>query len=383
MKEITLSGTFYEMGQQYGSSVKRKIKNFIFLTRLMAVASEGEGRDFFRPKVHHMLGGLFQMSRYKKKYRRVAEEFEKNIARYYPEILELIQGMADAAGVDHRDIIFMNCLVEYSLKCSAFGAAGTSTREGKPLIAMNADEAKSTRKYYMTIHFKPKDGYDFTAVYMAGTIFPIFGMNEKGLSVASLLLFLNNEEFEKIRLPFFLKFSIIHSCRSVDEARDVLDRIPASGSGTALYVADGEKLLVQEENSFIKTNKVYENGVHHTANYPLFQELEPFVKIDELDDIIYFFAKNRHRRIGEFLKAHDGSLDEEIFHSILSDHGSTNDDSLNKSVCVHPENSNGIQTCASIVLSPRDREMTIYEGNPCKNVAKKYSFTSSASTSEK
>jgi hypothetical protein len=46
MKEGTLSGTFYEMGQQNGSMFKGKIKSFLFLTRLMAVASEGDGRDF-------------------------------------------------------------------------------------------------------------------------------------------------------------------------------------------------------------------------------------------------------------------------------------------------------------------------------------------------
>jgi hypothetical protein len=33
----------------------------------------------------------------------------------------------------------------------------------------------------------------------------------------------------------------------------------------------------------------------------MFAELQQYVKIDELDDIVFFFAKNRHRRIGEFL----------------------------------------------------------------------------------
>ncbi len=374
MKEITLSGSFYEMGQQYGTLMKRTIKNFLFMTRLMAVASEGEGRDFFRPKYRHMLGGLFRMRKFKRKYRAVAEEFEVAIARYYPEILDMIKGIADSVGVDYRDVIFMNCMLEYSLKCSAFGATGSATEEGKPLIAMNADESKSVQKYYTTIHLKPDEGYAFTAVYMAGTIFPVFGMNEAGLALAGLALFLNNDAIDKIRLPSFLKLSVIHRCATVEEANALFGGIPASGIGTAIYVADAEKLLVQEENPLLKSSKIYENGSHYTANYPMSAELQPYVKIDELDDIVLFFAKNRHRRIGEFLTRRDGAFNEELFHQMLSDHGSAEDDSLNKSVCVHPENSKGIQTCASIVLSPRDKSMTVFEGNPCQNKSKKFSL---------
>ena len=61
MKEITLQGSFFEMGQQYGNHFKSEIKKMVFEVRLMAVASEGEGRDFFRPKIRHMAGGLLKM----------------------------------------------------------------------------------------------------------------------------------------------------------------------------------------------------------------------------------------------------------------------------------------------------------------------------------
>ena len=131
MKEITLQGSFFEMGQQYGYHFKSEIKKMLFEVRLMAIASEGKGRDFFRPKIRHMLGGSFKMKTYRKKYKEVATEFETNIEKYYPEILEMIKGISDTTKVDYKDIIFVNCLLEYSLKCSAFGAAGKSTKEGK------------------------------------------------------------------------------------------------------------------------------------------------------------------------------------------------------------------------------------------------------------
>lgn len=374
MKEITLKGSFYEMGQQYGTQFKKQLKLMLFELKLMAISSEKKGRDFFRPKPQHMIASIFKMRKYRKIYHQVAAEFEVNIKKYYPEILELIKGMADSTNIDYRDLIFVNCMVEYSLKCSAFAATGDATTNGSPLIGMNADESKSIQKYYITINMEPYNGYRFTATYIGGTIFPVFGMNEHGLSFASMLLFLDNQEFSNLRKPQFLKFSVLHNCKSVAEAKELFESIPASGIGTATYVADSKQLLVQEENSALKQTIVYETGTHHTANFPKTNELQKFVKIDSLDDISFFFAKDRQRRIGNLFEKYMGCLDEDTFYSILSDHGSDEDDTLNKSVCVHPENTKGIKTCASIILNPAGKKMKIFTGNPCEGNVKKYEF---------
>jgi len=375
MKEITLQGSFFEMGQQYGNHFKSTLKKMIFEFKLLAIASEGEGRDMFRPKIKHMVGGLFKLKKYRQYYRDVASEFEENIEKYYPEILEMIKGISDTTKINYKDLIFVNCLLEYSLKCSAFGATGTSTKEGKPLIAMNADEGKATEKYYITVNLKPTNGFNFTAVYISGMIFPVFGMNEHGLALAHLALFLDNDSLSKIRMPFFLKLSVIHKCKTVSEAKEVFDNIPPSGMGMATYIADSNQLLVQEESSILKKTIIYDNDTHHTANFPQSKELQEYVKLDKLDDLVFFFTKNRHRRIGDYLKKNEGQIDKELCYKIISDHGSPEDDSVNKSVCVHPENTKGIKTCASIILSPRDKTMKVFEGNPCQNNSKTYKFS--------
>ena len=55
------------------------------MMRLMSVVAEGEGRDFFRPKMYHFPAALIQMKKYRRIYQGVAEEFEGNIKKYYPE----------------------------------------------------------------------------------------------------------------------------------------------------------------------------------------------------------------------------------------------------------------------------------------------------------
>jgi predicted choloylglycine hydrolase len=374
MKKITLSGSFYEIGQQYGQHFKKDIKKFCFMLRLMATIAEVEGRDFFRPKWYHFPAAFFKMKKYKQKHEKAASEFEANILKYYPEMLDMIKGISDSTGISYKNIIFMNCLLEYSMKCSAFGAVGTSTLEGKPLIGMNADESKFVQPYCVILNLKPKEGYEFTAVYMIGTIFPFFGMNETGLSFAYKALFLDNTSIKNVRMPFFLKMSVFHKCKNISEAKQIIDDIPESGSGVALYLADENQLLTHEESSLFKKTIIYDNGFHYTANFPQSKELQKYVKVDKLNDIVFFFAKNRHRRVGEFLQKNKGKLTEKLFHKILSDHGSAEDDSLNKSICVHPENSKGIKTCASIILSPRDKKIEIYEGNPCQNKKLEFSY---------
>ena len=66
------------------------------------------------------------------------------------------------------------------------------------------------------------------------------------------------------------------------EAKDLFDSIPATGIGTATYVADSKQLLVQEESPVFKKTILYDNGTHHTANFPQTEELQKYVKIDNI-----------------------------------------------------------------------------------------------------
>lgn len=374
MKEITLEGTYRQIGSQYGRAFMKEIKRFVFFTRLMAVAAEGEGRDLFRPKPRHIAAALLRARSFKRRYRQVGEEFTASIETYHPDAMQMFDGMSKATELDRRDIIFMNCMLEYALKCSDFVAVGSYTKDGLPLVAMNADESKAVQPYETTVHIKPDRGHAYTASCMAGMVLPNFGMNAQGLTLAGLQLFLENPGAEETRIPHLAKMSVINRAASVEEARDILAEIPPSGIGASMIVADAEKALVREDNSVVKHTEIIEDGYHCNGNFPLFVDLQPYVKIDKADDIDFFFAKNRHRKLQEFAQKHAGAIDLELLHALMSDHGSEEDDSLHKSVCVHPEHSRGIKTCSSLLASPAERMMRIYTGNPCENNFKEYAW---------
>ncbi len=58
MKEVTLKGTFYEMGKQFGEACKKNIKTFAKMTYLMASLAKSLGLN------HSILtcGILFQLT---------------------------------------------------------------------------------------------------------------------------------------------------------------------------------------------------------------------------------------------------------------------------------------------------------------------------------
>lgn len=374
MKEITLEGSYHQIGAQYGRAFRKEIKRFVFFTRLMAAAAEGDDRDFFRPKPHHLAAALMKNAAFKKQYRRVGEEFVTNIERYHPDALEMFNGMAETTGIDRRDIVFMNCMLEYSLKCSDFVAVGRYTESGAPLVAMNSDESKDVQPYETTLRIKPDTGHAYTASFMAGMVMPNFGMNETGLALAGQILFLDNPGAENTRIPHLAKMSVINRAATVEEARDILAEVPPSGIGASMIVADSHQVLVREDNSVIKHTEVFDDGYHCNGNYPMFDELQPYVQIDKRADSDFFYAKNRHRKLQEFAANHAGSIDMERLHGLLSDHGTEDDDSLHKSICVHPEHTRGIKTCASFLASPAERTMRIYDGNPCENRYEQYTW---------
>ena len=76
----------------------------------------------------------------------------------------------------------------------------------------------------------------------------------------------------------------------------------------------------------------------------------------------------------KLLQEHDGQIDQGIMHKIASDHGEEEDGTYFKSMCQHPDKAYGILTCASYIANPAEKRFWVYEGSPCENRVREYSF---------
>jgi predicted choloylglycine hydrolase len=372
MREIALSGTYFEMGQQYGKASRRSIKLFTKMVQVMTALSERPGADFFTPRYRYLplvLPGFFKN---RGRYRAEARQYIETISAYYPEGLEMLKGMAGGARVNLDDLLFLNAAAEASLHCTAVAAAGSETATGAPILAMNADEAKGVERFEVVLDFRPESGYRYKVCAMQGVLYYNFGMNEKGLVLMSTFLFTRNEPAAVSQIPMLLYFSVLNRCATVDEARELLESLPRCDVGTVVYVGDGEKFLRMEQSALGREIEIVEDGVRWSANFPMTPTLAPFSMLDEMDEATTLFARNRMARLEYFSDIYRGAFDGDAMFTILSDHGDPTDGGFMRTMCMHPKHTNGKQTCASMIAFPEQRTMRFYTTNPCRNEVKEY-----------
>ena len=374
MREFVLTGSYYEMGRQYGHYCRKEIKLFTKTIQIMTALSEHPDADFFSPNYRYLPSALLFFFKNRKRYRAQAREFIDNIKRYYPEGLEMLTGIAEGARVNFDDLLFLNVVPEISMRCTAIAAAGGETATGEPILAMNADEHKGTEKYEIMLDLQPDTGYRYKVASMAGVLYYNFGMNEKGLTLTSEFLWLKIDPTIKNRMPMLLYFSILNRCATVDEAKELLESLPNFGVGTAVYIGDSEKFLRMESNIVACEIEVVEDGVRWNANAPRTKTMAPYSKIDEMEEPATYYSKNREKRLEYLDRKYSGKFDTDAMYAIISDHGAPHDETHRRSMCMHPKHTNGAQTCASIIAMPRQKIFRVYEINPCLNKMKLYGF---------
>lgn len=374
MREIVLSGSFREIGRQYGRACRWQVKLFTKMVQVMIALAERPGASLFDPRYRYLPIVLPRFFANRRRYRTEARRYVETLRSHYPESLEMLEGMAEGARTHLDDLLFLNAATEAALHCTAVAAAGEETAAGRPVLAMNADETRGTERFEVMLDFRPDSGYRYQVCAMAGVLYYNFGMNEKGLTLASTFLFVRTEEAERSGIPMLLYFSILNRCATVDEARDLLESLPPSDVGTVFYVGDGEKFLRVEQCAMGREIEIIENGLRWNANFPTTPTVGPFSLLDSLDEAASMFARNRMARLDHFADFYRGAFDAEAMHTILSDHGTEADDTHMRSMCMHPKHTEGKQTCASMVALPGERTMWIYGPNPCRNDVKKYTL---------
>ncbi|MGB4701140.1 MAG: C45 family peptidase, partial [Syntrophomonadaceae bacterium] len=125
LRVIECSGTPYEIGLQYGEGCRDSILksleiNFGILTSGYKISQE-------------------QLVDTAKKYLPLVESFD-------PELIEMIKGQAEGAGISFEQAFALRCTLELgpyypklSGLCTSFAARGKATRDGKTILGQNID----------------------------------------------------------------------------------------------------------------------------------------------------------------------------------------------------------------------------------------------------
>lgn len=313
-----LKGSYYEMGFKYGSSLRK---------------------------------AGFRLPVIREKKLSLGLKCKDEVEVFFPEILEEIQGVADACKLDYDQLAsFIFTIGLEEPKCSCLSI----TDGEKVFLARNYDMYYSFKDFLESYLTMPEKGYwsvGHTDIFVGRDD----GVNEKGLGVA--ISGIKAYFGPGIGFPIAVRY-ILDKCATVEEGIQFLTEIPHSCTMSYLLAdSSGEMVVVEaspqrtvvrtpgEEGFIVSTNHFVHPEMHDINIFRQQKQLEP-------PD-----SRIRYNTIVRMLKNRSGELNEELLKLILSDHRGL--------VCSHRE-SIKLGTLWSIIANLTDLRILRAEGHPCR-----------------
>lgn len=307
---------------------------------------------------------------------RVAARFERVLAERDPDVLEVLRGVADGAGLPWDDyrVAVMGAGGWFRLDCSVFAAGGAATADGGLILGKNGDlDPPFMDEHDVFVQeVAPERGYRFIemGVYPERAYQPD-GMNEHGLAIVGCGQRVSDgprawRDGLDVGLTLYDAMHRLYTrCATVDEALAVLRESPRGYSGRTLILGDASGRWAKVELSYDKI-AVFEPepdrnypanfvcaGVSGTLSAPA---LRPLISGPRERPSSYV----RYDRYLDLLTRHAGAIDLDFARRLLRD---TEPEPGEYSICKHAGN----PTLESFIFEPQRRRAWALKGLPDRN----------------
>lgn len=370
LEPVKLKGNPHEIGLQYGERCEKEIKMSLSNWYLFGAMSLTRGFREGNPSLLRMMPKFLTYRRKKTHLQAIAKKYEPFFIERCPETVDMMQGIADGAKVDYEDILYLNAFPDVIEGCSIWGACGSSTVDGTPLLCMNTDEMTRVAKSQVVLYIESEDGFSTLGMHYAGIISPINGMNSAGLSVASMMLILHKPEKQLVKAPSFLVMQqILNQCTTVEQAIELYQEFNGVNYGAAIFLADTSKIARIENSPEIWDSRSIEEGVEFCVMRPHLEKIKVFEATHDIAPSMTMNAEPRTKRMEEILPQFKGQFDVDVMKEIAKDHGS--EASEGKGICQH---GGMASTIGSFIVQPAEKRVWFCKGSPCSNPFHEYSF---------
>lgn len=337
--EITLSGTPYEMGVQFGQICKDKIKALLDVTL-------AEDREKKLSKVKYFI-----------------PMYEK----YMPEMLEELYGTAEGAGITKEESMFLQTRWDLDSipegQCTSYAVRSPATKNGAVYCGINKDVNEFSREQMVIVHMIPKNGLrKLICAYYGSLAGP--GMNENGVCFMGNSLY-GDPYSAGIPQPMLMR--IILDSRSTEEAVSRLTSIIEEGNmnsngNATICDQNGDMCCLEHMCGMYAVVRPDEKGyLAHSNN--VISNHEGMLKMEHAELSGNTFG--RQRRMSELFEENLGNIDEEVIKTVLSDH-----EGGAFAICRHDAVMLGRKpscTIVSFIGRPDKKTALIAKGNPCEN----------------
>jgi predicted choloylglycine hydrolase len=284
-------------------------------------------------------------------------ECKNQVKTFFPEILEEIQGFADACELNYDQLAsFILAIGSEEHQCSVFAV----TDGQNVFMGRNYDMYYAFREYVESYLTMPDKGYwnlGNTDIFVGRED----GVNEKGLAIAmsGIVTYISPGIGFHIAVRY-----VLDKCATVKEGVKFLTEIPHYSTISYLLAdVSGEMTVVEASPQKTAVRVPQEDAFIVSTNH--------FVHPKMLDIALYEppDSRTRYDTIVKTLTNRTGKLNEELVKSILSDHTGL--------VCSHRENIK-LGTLWSIVANLKKLRILRAEGHPCRTEYKQDSRLNTA-----
>lgn len=343
LKVIECSGTFFEIGEQYGMACRDNLVSSI----------ESVFRD---------IGMMNRAER--EEITAMARKFLPAVEKYDPELIEMLRGQAEGARVTFDQLFTLRCKLELGMYyqrikslCTSFIATGEATRGGKTIIGQTYDLTPGTSVDLVRTLFP--DGMRQLSLVFAGGGAGELPLNSAGIGMA-LNIMLSPVEARLSNVPCTC---VIPRAMRQKRIGDALGIICGSGRSILYYgfaSAEGDIIGIETRPDMYNVIQPERDMLVHANNY-LTEEFKASERIGMVGRACSYI---RLQRLNRLMEKHYGDITVEVMEELLADHNN-----YPNSICGHvneelPPAARG-QTLAAVIMLPEDGVMYATGGQPC------------------
>lgn len=309
--------------------------------------------------------------------RRLSRPIWEDLQKYHPGKAERFRALADGAGVELRDVLFLQAMEMLFMNpqssgggCTTLAFAPEATTTHEPIYAKNFDYITLLTPYQIASVTSPKDGNRSLGFKMAPLAGTLDGMNEHGLTITYNLAFSSDKADCHVPMSILIQ-ETLERFSTTAEAVEYITKAKLGGHSAVLTVGDREgdiraveitprhfAVLGKEEGRVLRTN-------HYLSAEMQRYELPKDTVVPDASAAkgvrLFESTERRYERVRQLISGFQ-TVDEARIASVLRDHGPDSSPSRN-TICMHGSTS---ATLRSMIFYPRRRMVRALHGSPCQ-----------------
>jgi isopenicillin-N N-acyltransferase like protein len=276
IREVTLSGTGYELGLQHGQIFKKEIGELI--TKFKEKTTSELGKD-----ANEIMADFYQKT-----------SFDAAIKQWTPAFYEEVRGIADGSGQPFKDVMVFSLLDEFwvyqdNINNHHCSGVGVPARDGRPgYIAQNMDIESYTDGYQVLLRIARNGDRPEQLILTHPGCIVLNGMNEAGIGACMNTLMQLKASTTGLPVAFIVRQ--ILSSTDKDNLLDFIQKVPhASGQNYIIGIRGDVYDFEASANKVVRFDPKNENGTVYHTNHPLvnndvkpwFKKFDPTMKEEE------------------------------------------------------------------------------------------------------